>query len=476
MIDLGNEMKSTVIAFGLWLGIISGFTTLFISCATTAPPQSGAWSEVTTILARIKAPQFPDREFNVVTFGAKGDGVTDCSAAFVQAIEACAKSGGGKVLVPKGEFLSGPIVLLSDVNLHLAEGAVIKFHRDPRKYLPLVFTRWEGVECMNYSPLIYAFEQTNIAITGSGTLDGQANNEFWWPWNGKKEYGWNEGMPKQKPGRDKLLEFGQNGTPVDQRRLGEGFYLRPNFIQPYRCKNVLIEGVTIVNSPMWEVHPVLCENVTIQNLHIDTHGPNNDGVDPESCKDVLIKNCYFNTGDDCIAIKSGRNNDGRRVNVPSENIVIQGCTFKDGHGGVTIGSEISGGARNVFAENCEVESPILYNALRLKTNAVRGGVIENVHVRNFTVKLVGRAVVDIDLFYEEGKNGNFLPTIRNINVENMTIEKCKVAFNLVGYAEAPIQNVTLKDCTFMEVTNGYKVEHVEGFQSINTTINGKALK
>ncbi|MBI5471782.1 MAG: glycoside hydrolase family 28 protein [Ignavibacteriae bacterium] len=446
-------------------------------CAGRLVAQTPAdvWSVADSIRARIKAPDFPKREFVVTQFGAKGNGVFECTAAFKKAIEKCAKKGGGRVVVPKGEYLVGRIYLKSNVNLHLAGGAVIKFHRDPKKYLPVVFTRWEGIELMNYSPFVYAFEETNIAITGSGTLDGQASNEYWWSWSGKDVFGWKEGMPKQKPGRDKLLEMGEKNVPVNDRVFGEGYYLRPNFIQPYRSKNILIEGVKILNSPMWEIHPVLCENVTVRNVHIDTHGPNNDGVDPESCKDVLIENCYFNTGDDCIAIKSGRNNDGRRLNTPSQNIVVQGCMFKDGHGAVTIGSEISGGARNVFAEKCEVESPILYNALRIKSNAVRGGLIENVYVRDFNVKLVDRAAIDIDLFYEEGKNGQFYPTIRNIGVERMTVKSGKVAFNLVGYEEAPLQNVWLRDCRFEDVPKGYKVEHVKEFKAERTFVNGKEI-
>ena len=191
---------------------------------------------------------------------------------------------------------------------------------------------------------------------------------------------------------------------------------------------------------------------------------------------MLIKGCYFDTGDDCIAIKSGRNNDGRRLKTPSENIVIQGCTFKDGHGGVTIGSEVSGGTRNVFAEDCEMESPVLYSALRIKSNAVRGGTIENINMRNIKVGLVDKAVVDVDLFYEEGKNGSFLPTIRNISIEHMMVDSCKVALNLVGYKEAPLQDIRLTDCDFKKAGKGYKIEHVEGLEIVNTKINGKELK
>jgi polygalacturonase len=270
--------------------------------------------------------------------------------------------------------------------------------------------------------------------------------------------------------------MGQRGVPVAERKMGEGFYLRPNFIQPYKCRNVLIDGISIINSPMWEIHPVLCENITVRNVRIQTHGPNNDGCNPESSKDVLIKDCFFDTGDDCIAIKSGRNNDGRRVNVASENIVVQGCTFKDGHGGVTIGSEISGGARNIFAENCEFESPVLYSALRIKTNMMRGGTIENVYMRDANVGLVDRAVVDIDLYYEEGRNGQFVPTIRNIGIERMTVTQCKTALNLVGYEEAPLQNIRLVNCDFKEATKGYKIEHVKGLELVNTKINGRELR
>jgi polygalacturonase len=227
---------------------------------------------------------------------------------------------------------------------------------------------------------------------------------------------------------------------------------------------------------MWEIHPVLCENVTVRNVHIDTHGPNNDGCNPESCKDVFIEGCYFDTGDDCIAIKSGRNNDGRRLNTPSENIVIRRCTFKDGHGGVTIGSEISGGARNVYADSCTMESPILYSALRIKSNAMRGGVIENIYIRDVVVGLVDRAVVDVDLFYEEGRNGKFLPTVRNIGIQRMTVNTCKVALNLVGYEDAPLRNIAIDACEFKEVSRGYKIEHVEGLKISSTTLNGKELK
>ncbi len=234
-----------------------------------------------------------------------------------------------------------------------------------------------------------------------------------------------------------LLQLAEQGVPVAERRFGDGHFLRPNFIQPYRCTNVLIEGVTIVNSPMWEIHPVLSTNVTIRGVTIVSHGPNNDGCDPESCRDVLIEGCTFDTGDDCIAIKSGRNADGRRVNVPVENVIVRDCVMKDGHGGVTIGSEITGGARNIFAERCRMDSPRLDRVLRFKNNAMRGGTIEHVYMRDVTVGEVAESVVNADFYYEEGEAGGFTPVLRDVEVRSVTSRKSKYAFYLRGFARAP---------------------------------------
>ena len=284
--------------------------------------------------------------------------------------------------MPKGIYLTGAIHLLSNINLYISKDAVVKFSTETKKYLPVVYSRWEGVECMNFSPLIYAYEQENIAVTGEGVLDGQGAGNTWWSWKGTKDSGWKQGEPNQIDARRKLFEMGERGVPVAERVFGDGFSLRPNFFESYKCKNILIEGVTFKNSPMWFINPVLCNNISLVGVRTEGLGPNNDGCDPESCSDVLIKNCFFNNGDDCIAIKSGRNNDGRRVNVPCENIIIQGCKMKNGHGGVSIGSEISGGVRNVFIENDTMDSPLLDRVLRIKTNSIRGGIIENVFMRN----------------------------------------------------------------------------------------------
>ena len=417
-------------------------------------------------------PIFPARDFPITRYGAKPGGAIDSSAALRQAIAACAAAGGGRVVVPEGRFLTGPIHLKSGVNLHLAAGATLLFSQDPKAYLPAVYTRWEGMECMGYSPLIYAFDQRNIAITGQGTLDGQAGPAAWWPWKGRKEYGWKQGDPHQAAARDRLIEACERDVPVAGRLFAEGSMLRPPFVQPYRCANVLIEGVTIVNSPMWEINPVLCSNVTVRNVTVNSHGPNNDGCNPECSRDVLIENCRFDTGDDCIAIKSGRNRDGRRVNVPSENILISGCEMKDGHGGVTIGSEVSGSVRNVFAENCRMDSPNLDRALRLKTNAVRGGVIENVHMRKVTIGQVADAVLHVDFLYEEGAKGDFLPTVRNIRMTDVTCGKSRHALYLRGFEKSPITDVVLERCTFDGVQRPDVLENVRGLVCRGVKING----
>ena len=427
-----------------------------------SPEAVAGWESVPEILARIRAPVFPKRDFEITRYGAAGDGVRDCTEAFVRAVEECHRAGGGRVVVPAGNFLTGAIHLRSNVNLHVSEGATVRFIPDPARYLPAVYTRWEGVECRSYSSLVYAYEQENIAVTGAGILDGQADNGHWWPWTGSPLFGGSREGPNQMTARSRLFQMGENDVPVADRILGEGSCLRPNFIQFYRCRNVLLDGITLHNSPMWQIHPVLCTNVTVRGVSPVSHGPNNDGCNPESSRDVLIENCYFDTGDDCIAVKSGRNRDGRRVGVPSENIVVRHCRMKDGHGGVTIGSEASGGVRNVFAEDCDMDSPNLERVLRLKTNSVRGGFIENVCMRNVTVGQVSDAVLRINLFYEEGDAGQFPPAVRNIEMTNVTSRKSKYGLYLRGYKHTPIRDVRIVHCSFENTSLPDVIENVEG--------------
>jgi polygalacturonase len=440
-------------------------------------PATDPWATVKQIEANIKAPSFPDRTFLITDYGAVSDASTDCTAAIAKAIAACSNAGGGRVVVPAGKFLSGPIHLESNVNLHLSKNAVILFSQDTKKYLPQVITRFEGVELMNYSPFIYAFEKENIAITGDGELNGQADGQHWWFWKGKWEdmermgVTWKDGMPTQVAANNKLKELAKKNTPVGERVFGEGDYLRPNFIQPYKCRNVLIENITIRNSPMWVIHPVLSVNVTVKNVKVDSHGPNNDGCDPESCSNVLIEGCFFDTGDDCIAIKSGRDDDGRRINMPTENVIIRNCTMKDGHGGVVIGSEITGNVMNVFAEKCDMSSPNLDRALRIKSNSKRGGRIENIFMRDCTVGVVADAVFLIELFYSN-ETGENHPMVRNVQMKNVNSKKSKYAIRIMGEEQYPVDGITIENCTFGNVAKENSIKGVKSINLKNVTING----
>jgi polygalacturonase len=430
-------MDKTIVTINLDMKIIlSLFLVAFFSISTRADQPE--WKQVPKILKRIVAPKFPKRDFVITNFGAVADGKTDCTAAIAEAIDACVKKGGGRVVIPAGEFLTGAIHLKSHVNLHLETNSVLKFSTDPKSYLPVVFTRFEGTELYNYSPLIYALGQKNVAVTGAGTLDGQANETNWLAW-------------KKTAARAKLVKMAADNVPVEQRQFGEGDNLRPSFVEFNRCQNVLIEGVKIRRSPMWELHPLLCTNVTVRGVDIVSHGANNDGCDPESCRDVLIKNCLFDTGDDCIAIKSGRNNDGRRVGVPSVNLIIRNCTMRDGHAGTAIGSEISGSCSNVFVENCEMSSPNLVCALRLKSNAVRGGVLQNIFMRNVNVGVVKDSVLQIDFLYDEGTNGIYKPVARNVVMENIRVAQTPRVLNVRGFPAASISGVRIYNSTFKQI-------------------------
>ncbi len=462
---IDNDPKGT----GPFIGAGIQVQQLLTTPVHATPFRVNGWADYDRVLARIKAPTFPDRDYLITSFGAVAGAKIKATQAIADAITAANAAGGGRVVVPAGEWLTGAIHLKSNVNLHVSAGAVLKFSTDPTDY-PMVYTRWEGVECMNYSSLIYAWKQENIAITGTGTLDGQADWDNWWGWNHKAA-----GQPTQQvKDRNQLIAWGEGGVPVEQRVFGPGHYLRPNFVTTYHCENILIEGVTIIRSPMWELHPTLSRNITVRGVNINSHGPNNDGCDPESSSDILIEDCVFDTGDDCIAIKSGRNNDGRRVNVPSENIVVRNSIMKDGHGGVVLGSECSGGIRNVFIENCVMDSPNLDRALRFKNNAVRGGVLENVFMRNVTVGQVAEAVLTIDLLYEEGAAGDHTPIVRNVELDNVTSTGSPRVMFIKGFDGAVIENIRINNSTFRGVTSAEVLAHARKVMFDNVTIEPAA--
>lgn len=437
-----------------------------------APRTDSQWNtEAELIKSKIVRPTFDNREVKVTAF-INQDNNVDFNQALHRAMAHLAELGGGKVVVPQGKWLSqGPIHLRSNINLHLERGAVITFSTDPEHYKPYVFTRWEGMELMGFSPLIYAFEQKNIAVTGEGTLDGAAAADNWWPWKGKwKTADWGDhATQNQKYTRNALMQMVEKETPV-RERVFEQNYLRPPFIQPYRCDNVLIEGITILRSPFWLINPVLCQNVTVSQVHCESFGPNSDGCDPESCTNVLIERCTFDTGDDCIAIKSGRNADGRRVNVPCSNIVIEHCEMKAGHGGVVIGSEISGGVSNLYAHHCKMSSPDLDRGIRIKTNSIRGGHLKNLNYRHITIGTVKDAVV-VNFFYEEGDAGRFPPKLEDITIEHMQVDAAERAFVLRGYDHTPISDLTLNNITISNASEKSVVENVSSLSLNNVMIN-----
>jgi polygalacturonase len=455
------------------------FLMVSFGCVGQQSEQEG-WNNLASITQKIVPPSFPDKNFSITDFGAKADGKTDCLPSIKNAIAACNKAGGGIVIIPDGTwFAKGPIHLLSNVNLHLDDNAVIKFSTDDNDYLPIVFTRFEGIELMNYSPLIYAYNQQNIAVTGKGTLDGQADNNHWWNWVGSKRFGWKEGMPAQHDSTNEpaLMEMAAAGVAINKRVFGKGHYMRPTFVEFYSCKNILIQGVTIINAPFWLLHPTLSENITIDSITTNSLGPNNDGCDPESCNYVMIKNCSFTDGDDCIAIKSGRDADGRRVNVPSKNIIVQDCQMKDGHGGVVIGSETSGGVENVYAQNCVMSSPNLERAIRIKSNACRGGILKNFYFRNLKVGQVHEAVVKINMHYgnEPGVDCNYPPALSNVFVNNVTSQQSKYAIYIEGLDSKPATNIHIQNCSFNNVAESNFIEHAKDLHVDEISINGKKI-
>ena len=430
--------------------------TLLLALLLPACAFAAGWddNEYKRIEQSIQLPKIAERQFLITSFGAKTTATAaQNQKAINKVISLVSKKGGGKVIIPKGTWNTGAIELKSHVNLVLEEGATLHFAFEPKLY-PLVRTSWEGLACWNYSPCIYAYKATDIAITGKGTIDGGGNNDTFWQWNGNPRFGYKEGVTKesQKLGsRSKLLKMAEDGVPFDERKFGMGYGLRPQLVNMVHCERILIKDVKMINSPFWVIHPLLSKNITVDGVYVWNEGPNGDGCDPEACENVLIQNCVFHTGDDCIAIKSGRNNDGRLWNQPSKNIIIRNCKMEDGHGGVVIGSEISGGCENVYAENCVMDSPHLERILRIKTNNCRGGQVQNINMRNVVVGQCKEAVVKINLDYERKEicYRGFEPIVNNVNVENVTCQKSDYGVLIIGRDSLEnVYDINIKNCKF----------------------------
>jgi polygalacturonase len=588
------------------------------SAALAMPARAGVsgdpWLVADAIVNRLKRPMnFPKRDFVVTDFGAapcatrkvkawashddqemlptQAEDAKDCYAAFKAAIEACAAAGGGRVVIPKGDwYCAGPVVLRSNVHVHLKAGAHIFFSQKPEDYAKygdydcgpngkLTLSRWQSNDCLNYSSMIYAFNEDNIALTGedwTSVLDGQggvpfnADGECWWTWKGRNRtmnaVSQNT-IPGHKPGQlsqvtpnpnnkplaqvapwlgeaerkhiegdgnkwshdeQYLPALSEAGVPLGQRAFGKGHYLRPPMIHIIGCTNVLLESYHVINTPFWQHHPVHCRNFVIRNVHAESLGPNSDGFDPEACDHVLVDKCTFDTGDDCIAIKAGKNRDTQFG--PSQNIVIQGCTMQSGHGAVTLGSEMAGGIENVFARDLVFENKSwatnpLNTAIRLKTNMNRGGYLRHFYVKNVgipngvqispsfyaslpgspiasrTVATAAGAVVTFDCDYTPTADNIRVrpPEVSDVHISNVTVGNiskggkngsCYQAVVILGPVASdyngpqpvppvlPVRRVTIKDCDFGNPVNKDQPLYLYNVQNLkleNVTISGKRM-
>ncbi len=413
----------------------------------------------------IKTPDFSNcKKLSIVDFGAIKGNKVKTSAAINKAIDKANKMGGGIVVIPEGEWLTAKIHFKSNVNLHLDKGAVLLFSEDPKDYLPAVHSTWEGYECMNYSPLIYAYQCKNIAITGEGEL--KAKMDVWKEWF-KRPKGHMESLKR-------LYNLASYNKPMEERQMvNDSAHFRPQFIQFNRCENILMDGVSITNSPFWTIHPFLSKNIILRNLKVYAHGHNNDGVDPEMSQNVLIENCVFDQGDDAIAIKSGCGKGAWLLNTPSKNIVIRNCTVKNGHQLVAIGSELSGGVENVFVDKCTVvDGAKLNHLLFIKTNERRGGYVKNIYMSNVVSGKIDLGILGIetDVLYQWR---DLVPTlerritsIKNVYLENVKATDVKFISRVLGQKELPVENVVLKN-VHADLIQGNIHENLLNFEKKN---------
>lgn len=452
----------------LLLFTVAIFFHTILNAQTINIPVDKIWVETPFEMPIIEVPNFENRPiYNIIDFGAIHNNKEKNSSAIQKAI-AVASQNGGTVLIPPGEWLTKKIHLKSNINLHISKGATLLFSEDPQDYLPAVISSWEGLECYNYSPLIYAFDLKNVAITGHGTI--KANNDIWKNW-----------FPRPKSHMESiknLYNWAQDEVPVYERNMvNDSSNLRPQFIQFNRCENVLIENIKIRNSPFWTIHLYLSKNIIVRKVDIYAHGHNNDGIDPEMSQNILIENCHFDQGDDAIAIKSGRNPEGWRLKTPSKNIVIRNCIMKNGHQLLAIGSELSGGIENILVENCEAgEGKKLMHLLFIKTNERMGGYVKNIHFKNIKAHTLQDGIlgIDTDVLYQwrtlvKTKIKKTTP-IENIYLENIHAKRGKFITKINGNKLSPANNISVKNVN-IELTSEeeYQNKYVDNFHLNNST-------
>ncbi|HTP13875.1 MAG TPA: glycoside hydrolase family 28 protein [Bacteroidota bacterium] len=414
-----------------------------------------------------RRPLFPPGDFDIRSFGAVEGGTVKNTEAIRKTIEAAAAAGGGRIVVPKGRWLTGAIHLENNINLYLSKGAELLFSQDAKDYLPAVFSRHEDTECYKFSAFIYADGKRNIGITGEGTLSGQGKP--WWEWK-----------QSNKGSEATIVEMANKNVPVRERVFDgtNGLYLRPAFFQPMNCRNVLVEGVTFLYGAFWTITPTYCDSVIVRGVRIKTvgeygHTPNGDGVDPSSCTNVLVEYCEFDTGDDCIAIKSGRDRDGLRVNKPTANVVVRHCRGLQGHGGIVIGSETSGGVWNVYATDCTFNGT--ERIVRIKTARGRGGVIENLWFDHLSADTIQQEALHINMLYTGMRFPaqpvtETTPTIRNIHFSDISCSFGKsYAIEVLGLPERPASDLTFSKIT-IESAKGIHCVDADSISFINVKV------
>ena len=461
-------------------------------------------------LPHFALPKFKNDTVNILKFGAIADGYHLNTNAINTAVETLSKKGGGVVLVPSGLWLTGPIVLQNNIDLHLQVGATLFFTKDFSQY-PLVATNWEGIQQMRNQSPISATNATNIAITGKGIIDGNGD-----AWRMVKKEKLNESQWKRLlASRGVLSEDKKTWFPTEKSLKGNSLknpgaitpekdaafynsikdFLRPNMLLLTNCKNILLEGVIFQNSPAWCLHPLMCENVTIKNIQVKNpwYAQNGDGVDVESCKNVVIENSVFDVGDDAICMKSGRDAEGRKRAKPTENILINGCTVYAAHGGFVIGSEMSGGVKNIYVSNCTFIGTDI--GLRFKSTRGRGGVVENIFVDNIYMKdIVGEAIL-FDMYYaakdpvpsvgekRELPKVEFLPVdettpiFKNFKITNVYCNGAEKSIFIRGIPEMQIKNIVLENMVLqskhgidIQEANGIKLNNIEILASKNNPL------
>lgn len=444
------------------------FCLLLMPCFVLSSAQAGTnfykksdWNQMDVILKKIESPNIPKQQFFITDFGAVQDPSIDSRPAIMKAIDAAAKAGGGRVIIPAGIWLSkGPVHLQSFIDLHLQEGATLLFSEDAKDYLPAVFTRWEGTEIYGYSPLVYANNVTDVAITGTGTIDGNANSEF---------HAWHK---QQADDIAALRKMGFDGVPLAKRQFAEGHFLRPSLIQIVNAKRVLLEGYTAINSPFWVNHLVYTDHAQMRKVKVNSMFPNNDGIDIDSGRWVVIEDNHFRTGDDSVVIKSGRDLDGRTIGRPSENVVVRN-NILDGEDGVGLGSEMSGGIKNVFfTDNIYLKGTSVF---RLKANLDRGGSVEHVRIRNTKIG-EAKYLFWFDLSYVAGYlGGNFPSRYHDIVFENIVAEKVDTFF--IGHAPQvqPLENVLFKNIKVKSANQFMDFTNLKNVTFTDLQINGQTL-